>query len=295
MKDGLTVALWATFLSSPVTSLEDWAEMVDRKILEAKKSEADVLLMPEYAAEHWLHFAPPGLEPTEQISWMAQRTPAACALMRELAKKHQILLIAGSFPAASPGLTPPVVNRAHIFFPDGKVISQDKLCLTPKEKNPAGWQLSPGKAFQTFEWQGYKCCVLVCLDIELPALSARIAAEGIDLIFVPSMTKKLAGYHRVFDCAKARAIELQAAVAVVGVIGSAPGREPNISGASIFLPCEEQFGHTGVLAHIPPGYRTEGDGALLTAHVPLKAIRDLRQSGAEVWPGAWTLNQVKFL
>ena len=292
MKEGLTVALWATRLSYPVKSLKSWAALVEKKIIEAKESGAEILLMPEYAAEQWLHFAPPGLKPVEQPAWMAQHTPDALSLLKNLVLKHRILLISGSFPASFPGRTPPLANRAHIFFPDGTILTQDKLCLTPREKNPEGWQLSPGDDLNIFAWQGYRLCVLICLDIELPALSSKLAAEKVDMVFVPSMTKKLAGYHRVFDCAKARAIELQAAVAVVGVTGCAPGREANISGASFFLPCEEKFGHTGLLAHLPPSYEAAGAGELLTAHVPLADIRALRQNGAEAWPGVWTASHV---
>jgi hypothetical protein len=101
------------------------------------------------------------------------------------------------------------------------------------------------------------------------------------------MTSKLAGYHRVFSCAKARAVELLTAVAAVGSIAGASGCEQQISGASFFLPCEEKFGHTGVLSSIPPAYTAEGAGPLLIGDLPLDEIRRMRQGGAEVWPGAW--------
>jgi predicted amidohydrolase len=213
--------------------------------------------------------------------------------MKDLARQRQILLIPGTFPTPFEGRPSAIGNRAHIFFPDGRVLTQNKLCLTPREKSPSGWMMSAGDELAIFEWRGFKVAVMVCLDIELPALSAKIAQEKIDLILVPSMTKKLAGYHRVFDCAKARAIELQAAIAVTGAIGGGPGREPNIAGASIFLPCEEKLGHTGLLAQITPSYTAEGEGPLLTAEIPLSDIRTLRQGQAEVWPGAWAADHVK--
>ena len=285
----MKISLWAVNLSHPVASLEAWRDLVEQKIIAAKSEGADILLMPEYAAEQWLHFAGKMIEPTRQLAWMAGHVPAACGHLKELAQKHDILLCAGTFPSDFEGS---FANRAHIFFPDGRMIVQNKLCLTPKEKSPEGWMLRPGTELCIFEWRGCRICMLICLDIELPALSARIAQENTDLVLVPSMTKKLAGYHRVFDCAKARAVELQAAVAVVGAIGSGPGREPNISGASVFLPCEEKFGHTGVLAHIPPSYTAGGAGPLLTATLPVAEIRALRQGQAEVWPGAWTAGHV---
>lgn len=293
MKNGLSIALWATNLALPVKDMNDWAALVEAQAAQAAEKGASVLLMPEYMAEQWLHFAPKNLAPTQQLYWLADLTDKALEKLKAVSKKHGILIAAGSVPVHAPGNTPPLHNRAHAVFPDGRVLMQDKLCLTPKEKNPDGWHLSPGSTLQIFEWEGYRIAMLICLDIELPALSARLAGEDIDLILVPSMTKKLAGYHRVFDCAKARAVELQTAVAVVGCIASAPPREANISGASIFLPCEEQFGHTGIAAKIDPVYKTDGPGPLLIHVVPLGEIRKMRQGSAEVWPGSWTAGHVK--
>ena len=36
-------------------------------------------------------------------------------------------------------------NRAWLLLPDGRRIAQDKLCLTPVERNPAGWNLTTGR------------------------------------------------------------------------------------------------------------------------------------------------------
>ena len=289
----MKVALWAMNLGSPVTSLEGWAALVETQVVAAKAQGASVLLMPEYSAAHWLHFIPRKLSGPEQLARMAAYSAEAISLMSALAVKHGILLVSGSFPVQRPELDPPLSNRAHIHFPDGHVIVQDKLCLTPFEKDPKDWNLSPGTTLTTFEWQGYRMAVVICLDIELPALSARLADTNIDLILVPSMTSKLAGYYRVFSCAKARAVELMTAVAVVGDIAGAPDCEQQISGASFFLPAEEKFGHTGTLASIDPSYTAKDAGPLLVCELPLEAIRAMRSGGkGEVWPGAWKADHV---
>ncbi|MEX2409056.1 MAG: nitrilase, partial [Rhodovibrionaceae bacterium] len=115
---------------------------------------------------------------------------------------------------------------------------------------------------------------------------------------VPSMTSKLAGYSRVFGCAKSRAVELQTAVLTVGTIGAASmnkPRETNISGASVFVPCEEALGHRGIAGEeIPPRDAVEGPGPMLIAKdLPVGLIRELRAGAAEVWPGAWTADHVR--
>ena len=67
----MKISLWAANISHPVASLEAWRDLVEQKIIAAKKEGADILLLPEYAAEQWLHFAGKIIEPTKQLAWMA--------------------------------------------------------------------------------------------------------------------------------------------------------------------------------------------------------------------------------
>lgn len=297
MGDRLSVALWSTNLSVPLAGIEAWAAAVDEQMAQARAQGAELLVMPEYAAEQWLSFAPAGLGPTDEIPWLSSHAPAALEAIASLPGRHGMALLAGTMPVRIGGNgAGRFVNRAHLLLPDGRVAVQDKLCLTPPEKNPAGWLLTEGDRVQVVEWRGLRTAVLVCLDIELPALSARLAACDLDLVLVPSMTEKLAGYHRVFSCAKARAVELLAVVCVVGCVGSAAGskvRESNTSGAAVYLPCEAPLGHTGVAVSTPPVDRAQGPGALtLAPDLPIDAVRSLRRAGAEVWPGAWAADHV---
>jgi predicted amidohydrolase len=287
----MKLALWTENLAYPVASLRGWAELVEQQAATVKKSGAEVLLLPEYAAIHWIHFLG-NLKGKAQFAKLAELSAEAVTHISAIAKKHDMLIVSGTLPVLRPELDPAYSNRAHIHFPDGKVLTQDKLCLLRVEKKPSEWAVSPGNTIQVFSWKGYKMAVVICLDIELPALSAQLAGQDLDLILVPSMTTKLAGYHRVFDCAKARAVELFAAIAVTGAIAGPENFEQYISGNSIFVPCEEKFGHTGILASTPPSYKADGAGPLLICDVPLDEIRKMRQDGAEVWPGAWTANHV---
>jgi predicted amidohydrolase len=289
----MKVAAWAENMAYPLASLAAWSALVDEQAAAAKAEGAEILLLPEYSAVHWLQFLPKGVTGRKSFEFVAGLSAEAAKLASGIAKKHNLLLVSGSFPVPHPGLEPPYSNRAHIHFPDGKMLLQDKLCLIPAEKAPSEWALSPGNELNVFEWKGYRIAVLICLDIELPALSAHMASLDIDLILVPSMTTKLAGYHRVFDCAKARAVELLTAVAVTGAIAGAPGNEQYISGCAFYVPCEEKFGHTGVLKSIAPSYKTEGAGPLLICDLPLDEIHQMRRSGAEAWPGAWSIDSIK--
>lgn len=299
MTDRLTVALWATNLAVPLASLDDWVAGIEAQMLAAKAEGADLLVMPEYAAEQWLSFAPRGIAPSDEIPWLAQQAPAAIEAVAPLAAQHDIGLLAGSMPVVAPDVpadAPPFRNRAWLFLPDGQRIAQDKLSLTPAERDLASWNLTPGNRLEIVTWRGLRLAILICLDVEMPALSSLLAPHDIDLLLVPSMTAKLAGYSRVFGCAKARAVELQAAVCAVGCIATAATgtpREGNVSGAAVYVPCEEVLGHSGLFADLAPQEAVEGLGPMLIARdLPLDVIRELRAGKAEVWPGAWRADHV---
>lgn len=244
----LKIALWSINFRSKLSNHGDWLTLVEEQIANAKGGNAELLILPEYASEHWMAFAPETLKPTEEISWMATKSAEAIAAMQALSTKHDIAILCGTIPVAS--TSGQYHNRAHFFTPDGEMIVQDKLSLTPNEQDKDAWLLQPGSQLSVFTWRGLKVAILICLDIEMPALSILLAPHDIDLILVPSMTTRFAGYHRVFSCAKARVIELQAAIAVVGPIGNVEQGTivsgDNTSASALYLPCEESLGHHGI-------------------------------------------------
>lgn len=287
------LALWAVNLGRPLNGLDAWAARVDAKMAEAAAAGARLLVMPEYAAEQWLAFKPEGLTTDREIRWLADQAPEALERLKPLPAKHGIGLLAGTMPWNVDGRQR---NRAWLLLPDGRAIHQDKLCLTPDEQDPKTWLLEPGDSVQIVEWDGLTVATLVCLDVEMPALSSLIAPHRPDLLLVPSMTLRRSGYARVFGCAKARAVELMCAVAVTGVVGATPGttwNPTNVSGNAVYLPCEKSLGYTGVHSETPAVEDHWGDGPFLLARdIPVGAIRALRDSGSEVWPGAWTATHI---
>jgi predicted amidohydrolase len=290
----LTLALWALNVGHPQAGLDDFVRLVERRIAEAAGQGADLLALPEYVLEPCLWFAPRPLARPAELDWLAERAAEVLPRLAELPGRYGVALLAGAMPVRVPG-RPVHRNRAHLFLPDGRSLTQDKLCLLPVERNPAGYRLEPGEVFRITTWRGLRIGVAVCLDVELPALAARLAGEALDLLLVPSMTEQLAGCHRVFACARARAVELMCAVAAVGCIGTAghPNARPNVGGAAAYLPCETSLGSTGVAAEIPPADAVDGPGPLLIARdLPVGRIRALRAAGAEAWPGAWSAGRL---
>lgn len=289
----LSIALWSFNLSRAPRSVEEFASMIEEGMARAANAGAGILMMPEYVIECCLAFKPDGLEPRGELAFLASVGRELLPYLSALAKKHNLSLLAGTMPVATPsGLT----NTAFLLSPDGKVQHQDKLSLTPFEQSPDTWQLVPGSELKIFELSGIKIAVLICLDIEMPALSCLLAKHNPDLVLVPSMTEKLSGYHRVFGCARARAVELMCAIAVCGTVGRSDGttqNETNVSGAALYLPCEEEFGFTGIGAETPATDGMDKSEPFLIVDAPLEQLRNLRSGQAEVWPGNWTADHVK--
>jgi len=298
MPETLTVALWALNVGHPLAGLEDFVTLVETRMAEAAGQGADLLVLPEYVCEPWLWFAPRPLGRPAELEWLAARAEEALPRLAPLAARHGLALLAGALPVRQPDARPGRPrhrNRAHLFLPDGRVVTQDKLCLLPLEANPEGYWIEPGDTVRIVRWRGLRLVIAVCLDVELPALAARLAARAPDLILVPSMTERRSGFARVFGCARARAVELMTTVCAVGCLGTAghPNARPNVGGAAAYLPCEEGLGTTGVAAELAPADRGDGPGPLLIARdLPVGRIRALRAAGAEAWPGAWSADHV---
>ncbi len=282
------IALWSVNYAQPVAGPQAWLDLVAAQMREAASARASLLVLPEYVSAHWLHWADGPLEGRVLMNWMADQGASLLPGLEALVRATGIGLVAGSMPhAAGDGRT---FNRSWVLLPDdaGGVnrLHHDKLVPTPPERPEGDWPIACGGSATLFEWRGLKLAILICLDVEMPAIVAKLEGEVIDLLIVPSMTALLSGYHRVFDCAKASAVELFTSVAVVGGIGGLPwGMGGNCGGAAVFVPCEAALGSTGRLASIGPLAETEGAGPLLTIQVPIAAIRSLRKAGPEAWPG----------
>jgi predicted amidohydrolase len=293
--DTLDLALWSADLGHPLEGLGAWASLVERQLVAAKAAGAPLVVMPEWISAHWLAFAPADLAATAEVAWMADQSGAALTLLRTLVARHRVALVAGTMAHAHGHGR--FTNRAWILLPDGGVLYQDKLCLTPGEREADGWFLEPGDRLTIVDWHGLRFAITICLDVEQPALATKLAAAAPDLILTPSMTSLRSGFNRVFGCARARAIELSTPVAAVGCRGTVrrPNAEPltNHSGAAVFLPCEAALGFDGLGPAITSDDGGVGEGPLLIASaLPIAHCRRLRAGAAEVWPGPWTADHV---
>jgi predicted amidohydrolase len=109
-----------------------------------------------------------------------------------------------------------------------------------------------------FEFRGLRVAVLICLDVEVPELSALLRGQGVDLLLVPSATETLMGCERVTRCAGARAVELGCAVVVTPLVGRCQSAlvDENLGKSACYLPSQATFAAAERITEGP--VRTQG-------------------------------------
>ena len=105
-----------------------------------------------------------------------------------------------------------------------------------------------------------------------------LAAEGMQILFVPFLTDTQNGYSRVRHCSQARAIENECYVAIAGSVGNLPkvhNMDMQYAQSVVFTPCDFSFPNNGVKAEATPN--TE---MILVADVDLELLKTLHERGA---------------
>ncbi len=255
----------------------DWAAMaakLDAWVADAAGQGAALLIFPEYGGIESTLIGPPQVE-TDPLVWR-DRMVAVADDWRDLhvglARKYGVHILAGSLNTqASQG----IVNRAFFCAPDGHVAHQDKLIMTPYER--IQMQLAVGTRINAFDTDLGRIGVLICYDSEFP-LQARVLVEsGATMILVPSATSFPAGYTRVSQSCRARAIEGQCLMIQSPVLGPVPGCEivdTDVGAAGFFCPPDYGLPDDGIIALGPmnaPGW--------VIADVDPAAIAAPRKSG----------------
>lgn len=211
-----------------------FAESVTERVLTSWDSGADLVLLPEFL---WL-----GLEPL--LPMVDGYTALECValifwrkllpdLQRRLTRPGKAVVL-GTCPALQRHA---VRNRAPIFTGESWIY-QDKLHLTPWEEG-----FSPGSTLRLWSFGDWRIAVLICLDIEIPELAARLRGQNVDLILCPSATETVLGVERVDRCASARAVELGCHVGVAHLTGLAYSAliDENLGRAAWYGPSQHVF------------------------------------------------------
>ena len=205
----------------------------------------DFVMFPELYTIQLLS-ATNALSPREGIRQVAEYFDQVIELSTGLAQKHAITLIAGSTPQIQGDK---VYNVAPVCLPNGSVILQPKLHVTPNERR--WWGISGGSKLRVIDTPVVRIGVQICYDIEFPEAARILADAGAEIIFVPFCTDNRQGYLRVRYCSQARCIENQIYVALVGNVGNLPDVENmdvNYGQAAVLTPSDFAFARDGIKA-----------------------------------------------
>jgi predicted amidohydrolase/GNAT superfamily N-acetyltransferase len=254
-----------------IASFDDFAQQVTYFVGVAADYRADFVLLPELVAAQLLS-AEDALTAKEGMRRLAAHRDAFEKLMRDLAVKHGITIIAGSLPVLEGER---LLNVAFTCLPSGQVVAQPKLHITPTERS--AWGISGGFALRTIDAPKTRIGVLICYDIEFPEAARYLADLGAEILFVPFCTDTRQSYLRVRYCAHARAIENQLYVALAGNVGNLPDvghLDINYGQAAVLTPSDFAFARDGIAAEADSNEET-----VLICDVDLNALHSVRSSG----------------
>lgn len=251
------------FQHRPIATFDQFAAQVKNHVLYAADCGVQLLVFPEYLT------APlAGIDPDWE-RW----TPEVLTLMADLAKEHQMLILGGTHLTQ---VGTKLRNRAHLFFPDGRLFHQDKLHMTPCEVDP--WALERGNDLLVVDSPVGRLAVNICFDVEFPGAAQAVADAGADILLVPSATDDRQGFWRVRYCAHARAVENQLYVVHSGVTGALPNLryfEQWYGRSTIITPCDIPFPPDGIMVQ-----GEWNEDSCLVGEVDLGLLQRIRESGS---------------
>lgn len=252
--------------------LSDYEDKISRWVAEAAGSGAQLLVFPEYGAMEYAGPSAEGGDLAASLAVVSQAMDTLGAVHAELARRHRVHILASSGPSARPGGI--YVNAAHLFAPSGRHGTQEKLVMTPFEKD---WGISAGAALRVFDTTLGRIGTAICYDCEFPLLVRAQAEAGAEIVLVPSCTEFRSGYHRVRTAGLARALENGIATVQSPTVGNArwsPSVDRNYGAAGIYVPSERDICDDGILVRGTPGRP-----GWVVGEVDLERLRQVRESG----------------
>lgn len=228
-----------------IRSVAHFWDSLASTIKETAKQGANLVVFPEYVTGHLLSLVP-AMSNEEACHYLDSYTAVYQDFFRVQSKETNMIIVGGTHISKE---HEDFVNKAYMFFPDGRLETQNKFHLTPEEKQR--WKLRGGDSLNMIDTEWGKLAILTCYDIEFPEIARIAAKKGAELILCPSYTDTAAGYNRVRNCCQARAIENQIFVQLSGIVGSLSEPRPQIDEghcqAGVFSPCDFPFPSDGIL------------------------------------------------
>ena len=262
----------------PVKSWQELDDSVDFFVNAANEYHCHFLVFPELFTAQMLTAMDENLTSRETFLELAKYHDQYLAMFREAATRTQLYIIGGSHPVLRDDGK--LYNVAHLFTPAGNVYTQDKLHITPNEREL--WDITPGQGLTVFESPFGRFSILVCYDIEFPELARLLTFAGSEVIFVPFSTDDRKAYLRVRYAAQARAVENASYVVISGNTGNltAVTYMLNYSQSAILTPSDYGFPPEAIAAEADPSIETVAiadlDFASLASARSMGSVRPLQ-------------------
>lgn len=255
----------AQYLMRPIRTWKDLESNVEFFAETADTYDSHFLVMPEYFTAQMFSTMPSSLEPLKAMKRLAGMTDKYIAMFKRLAKKHQLYIVGGSTAVLRDDGH--LYNVAHFFTPNGKVYTQDKLHITPSEREL--WNIRPGNGLKVFNTPLGRIAIQVCYDIEFPEVSRLLALAGAEVIFVPFSTDEKKAYYRIRYSAHARSVENYIYTVIAGNAGNLPNKQYllNYSQSAILTPSDFAFPTHAVAAEADPNVETVVVGELALSNL----------------------------
>lgn len=260
------------YLMRPIKTWEEFERSVEFFATTADAYHCHFLLLPELFTVQLLSTMP--------LDWDARRAALELAAMadrlsdmfRRLAQQYSLYIIGGSTPVMREGV---LYNSAHLFTPSGRVYTQDKLHITPWERDL--WGVRPGSEAKVFDTPLGRIAIQICYDIEFPEMARLLTLAGAELIFVPFSTDEKKAYYRVRYTAQARAVENYIYVVIAGNVGNLPSRHYllNYGQAAVFTPSDFAFPLKATASEADPNVET-----VVIAELDLTSLAMQRELGS---------------
>ena len=263
----------AQYLMRPIQSWAEFEQQVTFFAMSADTYHCHFLLMPELFTVQLFTLMSPVLDPKTAVHRLADYHGQYVALFKGLAIQYGIYIIGGTIPTEREGK---LYNVAHLFSPAGNVYTQDKLHVTPYERDY--WDIQPGEVLKIFETPLARIAIQVCYDIEFPELARLLTLAGAEAIFVPFSTDERKAYHRVRFSSQARAVENYIYVVLAGNAGNLPTTPwylLNYSRSAVFTPSDFAFPPEATAGLADPNVETA-----VIADLDLTTLAQMRDMGS---------------
>ncbi|KAF6581775.1 carbon-nitrogen hydrolase family protein [Paenibacillus sp. EKM212P] len=255
-----------------IDSFEQFALQLEHYIKTAEEFGAEFVLFPEFFTTQLMSIGDSEGKALT-INDLPDFTDRYLELFTSFARRTGMHIIGGTHVVRR---NERLYNTAHLFYPDGRVATQDKIHITPTEVHE--WNMAPGEGLNVFETSKGTIAMLTCYDIEFPEIVRMAKTKGADIIFCPSCTDDRHGFYRVRYTSHARAVENQVYVVLTGTVGALSTVDfmrANYGQAAVITPNDIPFP--------PRGIMVEGElnnDMIVTADLDLQLLYDVRERGS---------------